>query len=81
MADTDTILSVVKEIEDKYDSVFIVGHNPGLTEFVNLMGDKTIENIPTLGIVALKCETKKWQNCGYHGAKTEFFIYPKMFKD
>jgi len=62
MADTDTILSVVKEIEDKYDSVFIVGHNPGLTEFVNLMGDKTIENIPTLGIVALKCETKKWQN-------------------
>lgn len=80
MADSDTILSVLKGIKDKYDSVFIVGHNPGLTEFANLMDNKTIENIPTLGIVALKCKIKKWQNCKYHSAKVEFFIYPKMFK-
>ncbi|KIM03816.1 MAG: phosphohistidine phosphatase [Sulfurovum sp. AS07-7] len=81
LADPNTILSAVKEINDKYDFVFIIGHNPGLTEFANLMSDADIENIPTLGIVALKCKIKKWKECRYHKASMEFFIYPKMFKE
>lgn len=80
LANTDTILSITQEINDKYDSVFIIGHNPGLSEFANLMSDADIKNIPTLGIVALKCKTKNWIECGYHKASMEFFIYPKMFK-
>ncbi|MBD3844044.1 MAG: histidine phosphatase family protein [Campylobacterales bacterium] len=80
LADPNTILSVVKEINDKYDSVFIIGHNPGLSEFANLMSDADIKNIPTLGIVAIKCKIKNWIECGYQ-ASMQFFIYPKMFKE
>jgi phosphohistidine phosphatase len=79
MADPDTILSIINEINDKANSIFIVGHNPGLTEFANLIDNKTIGNIPTLGIIALKYKIKKWKECKYHKSRVEFFIYPKMF--
>ncbi|MBD3788786.1 MAG: histidine phosphatase family protein [Campylobacterales bacterium] len=81
LADPDTMLSVVKSIDDKYRSIFLIGHNPGITEFANLMSDGEIENIPTLGIVALHCTSKRWEDCGYHHASLEFFIYPKMLKE
>lgn len=80
LANPKTILSLIQNVNDKYKSIFVVGHNPGITDFANLMSDADIENIPTLGIVALKCEVKKWKECKYHDAKVEFFIYPKMFK-
>ncbi len=80
LATPNTILSIIKNTNDKYKSIFIVGHNPGITDFANLMSDADIENIPTLGIVALKCKTKKWKGCKFNSAKVEFFIYPKMFK-
>lgn len=81
LATPNTILSIIKNTNDKYKSIFIVGHNPGITDFANLISDDNIENIPTLGIVALKCAVKKWEECKYHNAKVEFFIYPKMFKE
>ncbi len=80
LADSEAILSIIKNIDNKYDSVFIIGHNPGLTDFVNLMTNVNINNIPTLGIIEMKCESEEWRDCKYHKAKVEFFIYPKMFE-
>ncbi len=80
LASPDTIASIIQDIDNRYSSVFIIGHNPGLTDFANSAGDKTIENIPTLGMVALECFVPTWQECCMpNKAKTTFFIYPKMF--
>ncbi|MDD5548102.1 MAG: histidine phosphatase family protein, partial [Sulfurovaceae bacterium] len=68
LANPKTILSIIKNINDKHKSIFIVGHNPGITDFANLMSDANIENVPTLGIVALKCPLQSWKDCGYHDA-------------
>ncbi len=79
-ADPQEIIEIIKEIKDKYDTVFIVGHNPETTELTNLIADDTIYNVPTLGIVALDLSIKHWGEIKPEKIKLDFFIYPKMFK-
>ena len=73
--DEDTILSVVHTIKDKYNTVFLFGHNPGLTDFVNtLVAEETnIDNIPTCGIVAFNLYAESWQDVSWASAKILFF--------
>ena len=79
MAEPLDVISIINEIKDKYDNVFIVGHNPETTELTDLMLDDYIDNVPTLGIVALKLPIKHWKKLKPEKAKLRFFIYPKMY--
>ena len=79
MAEPIDVISIIKEIKDKHDNVFIVGHNPEMTELTDLMLDDYIDNVPTLGIVALKLPIKHWQKFKPEKIKLNFFIYPKMY--
>jgi len=79
-ADPLEIIDMIKEINDKYETVFIVGHNPETTELTDLMVDDYIDNVPTLGIVALNVPIKHWKKFKPEKAKLDFYIYPKMFK-
>jgi phosphohistidine phosphatase len=78
-ADSEMILSVVREVKSKHDTVCIFGHNPGLTDFVNaLMNEKMmIDNIPTCGVVAFNAEINDWKDLKFKGAKVMFFDFPK----
>jgi phosphohistidine phosphatase len=79
MAEPIDVISMIKEIKDKYNNVFIIGHNPETTELTDLIQDDYIDNIPTLGIVALKLPIKHWQKFKTEKVKLKFFIYPKMY--
>lgn len=80
MADPQTVQNLVKELKNKYESVFVVGHNPETTELSNMVTDTYIDNVPTLGIVSLKLPIEKWDKLCIGKGQVEFFIYPKMFK-
>lgn len=80
MAEPLDVISIIKEIKDKYDNVFIVGHNPETTELTDLMLDDYIDNVPTLGIVAFELPIKHWNKFKPETAKLNFYIYPKMYR-
>lgn len=67
----------VEDFDDKYDSVALFSHNPGITEFINSLNCSPIYNMPTCGIFALKVNTNHWK--AFTEAKKEFlfFDYPK----
>ena len=69
----DVILSAV----NKFDSIAIFSHNPGLTDFANLLTSTRIDNIPTCGVFAIKVKCEKWKE--FKNAEKEFwfFDYPK----
>lgn len=77
LAGTSTILSVLHELDDKYESVMIFGHNPGWTDFVNYISDIKIDNIPTCGIVAISFDVDHWSQIGEEKGNHLFFDYPK----
>jgi len=80
-ADLDQLLSVVQSIKDKHDVVMIFGHNPGLTEFVNELGNQNIDNLSTCGIVCYEFAIDSWQDVTYGKGKLRFHDYPKNKND
>ena len=77
----DTFYEVIKEADDKYDCISIFAHNPGLTDFANLLTDTRIDNIPTCGIFAIEADTEKWKNFKEASKKFLFFDSPKAGAD
>ena len=73
----ETLYDVISKTEDKFNSIAIFSHNPGLTDFANLLTETRIDNIPTCGIFAVKIDIKHWTD--FKEAKKEFwfFEYPK----
>ena len=42
------LLKEINAIDDRYNIVFLVGHNPGLTDLANSLSGDSIDNIPTV---------------------------------
>lgn len=84
-ASEETMLSVVQGISNKYHSLMIFGHNPGLTDFVNgLMDEESgfyTDNVPTCGIVAFSFEVDSWEEVNWKKGKVILYDYPKSKDD
>ena len=81
LARPEIILNVLAAQEDTHESIFLVGHNPALTELVNMFTDNHFKKFPTLGIFSLKLDIDSWENISeISNAKIDFFIFPKQFK-
>jgi phosphohistidine phosphatase len=59
----------------------IVGHNPSLTDFVNLFLKSPIDNLPTSGVVSFSFETDSWEKIPAARRKTNFILIPKEMQD
>jgi len=77
-ASNKQILEVINRIDDKYQNVLIVCHNPGITNVVNNLCDFFIDNIPTTGIVGLSFNND-WRNIRERSCSFLFFDYPKKY--
>lgn len=76
--DRDEIFNIIFSQNDELDSLMIVGHNPSLTQFVNLFLEEKIDLLPTSGIISLGFETGKWIEVIKVKCKTNFILFPKM---
>lgn len=76
-AATTVFYDVILTADNKFGSIAIFSHNPGITDFANLLTDTRIDNIPTCGVFAIKADCKHWDK--FRDAKKEFyfFYYPK----
>ncbi len=76
-AGEENFYEVVENFKNKWDSVAIVSHNPGITSFADSLTDTDIDDMPTCSIFAVKVDTDKWKN--FRAAKKEFwfFDYPR----
>ncbi len=79
MAEPETIYKKIKDVNNKVDTLFVVGHNPETTELSNMLTNEDIYNVPTLGIVAIKLPIEDWKEFKKGEGKMKFFIFPKMF--
>lgn len=71
---------VVDMIDDQFNTVFLVGHNPGLCDLANFLCKESFENIPTCGIVELDFNTPFWSDISKENSKLISFEYPKKYK-
>ena len=68
---------VIAEAGDKIKTIFIVAHNPGITEFVNQLSPGfSIDNMPTCGVVAAHVDAEEWNGFVIAARKVFLFEYP-----
>ena len=73
-----TILEIVRRQDDACSDLMLVGHNPGFTEFVNvLLPDFRLDNLPTAGIVAVEFDIETWREADTAAARFVFCDYPR----
>ncbi|HKY61276.1 MAG TPA: histidine phosphatase family protein [Gemmatimonadota bacterium] len=71
------ILAVIRGLEDGIDRVFLVGHNPGLTELVNELSEPAVDNVPTCGVVDLRLTAGGWAGISRANVRRQSFLTPK----
>jgi len=76
----EILMNVLTLQDDSYDSIFLVGHNPELTEFANFLIDENFLKMPTLGVLALRLNIDSWADITERCGEIEFFIQPKQFR-
>ena len=75
-----TLLKVIKQTDNTYNTIFLIGHNPGLTDLINYLSLETIENLPTSGAFAITFETDSWDSIDTGSGKLLFYEYPKKHR-
>jgi phosphohistidine phosphatase len=68
---------LLDSIDDKIDSIFIIAHNPTLTDVGEKLSGAILTNIPTCSIVAIAFEVESFKDITEESGKILFFDYPK----
>ena len=76
-ASTKTLLEIVRELDDRFSSAMLIGHNPSMTWLASELSGEPIHNMPTCAIAAIELDAEKWKKTGHCPAKLQFLDYPK----
>jgi len=76
-ADEEMLMNVIRDFPPQAETVFVFGHNPGFTWFVNGLCNVRIDNIPTCGCAVVELASDTWKNTSNDNNKLIAFEYPK----
>lgn len=73
----NSILDVIVAQDNGFNSLMLVGHNPGFTDFANYLVPGLTNNIPTAGVVSVELESDDWSLYDKPSAKLLLYDFPK----
>lgn len=76
-ATSQKFYDAIESLKDKYDTVALFAHNPGITDFINSLECSPVYNMPTCGVYAIKIKVKSWAGFRETSKEFLFFDYPK----
>ena len=77
-APAEIFFDVIKEVDDKFDTIAVFAHNPGITYFVNQLTAVRIDNVPTCAVFAVTINCNSWKDFAKAKKDFLFFDYPKL---
>jgi phosphohistidine phosphatase len=81
-ANYQTLLSILQETPHHYQSVCLIGHNPGLTQLVQALTE--MDSIPAMAagsIYALNVPIEDWHNLNLCNAEYVFYLSPDFLRN
>ena len=76
---TNEMISIIHTIDNQYNNIMMVGHNPTTTLLINKISNSHIDYVPTSGSVIIEFTISKWQHINNNGTLIDF-IHPKKLK-
>ena len=82
MGTTKALLSEIRKTSDSINTLFIFGHNPGMTDLVNYLGED-LTNLPTAAVFGFKFDVSKWGSINAENGIFWFYDFPRnaIFKN
>lgn len=81
LAAPDVLLETVRNLEEKSVHSLLVGHNPGMNDFVDkLLASTTIPGLPTCTAVIMGLPHEFWGLADWHEAQLIGYVTPKAIE-
>jgi len=71
-----TLFNLIREFDEKWESVLIVGHNPGFENLVRMLTGEAV-SMPTAALAKINLVIEKWHDLETDSNELEFLIRPK----
>lgn len=68
----------ILKLEDHLQTVILIGHNPGITEFANTLTRIQTDNMPTCSMFGVQLATNQWKDLPEKINSFLFYDYPKL---
>jgi phosphohistidine phosphatase len=75
-ASPNILLKWIHMQKDSYQTLFVIGHNPGLNELIKSLG-MDIENLPTSGQFGFSLKMISWSELNPENVRFWYLDYPK----
>ncbi|MBP1680189.1 MAG: putative phosphohistidine phosphatase [Proteobacteria bacterium] len=73
----ESYLDLIHSADDKHASIFIIAHNPTITEVGERLSGAILSNIPTCAIVCISFDVQSFKEITEESGHILFFDYPK----
>lgn len=80
LASRRRLIEAVGRQDDGFNSMLLVGHNPGLTELANYLIPGLTDNVPTCGVVCINLTSDAWDLTRTGDNELLLFDYPKKHR-
>lgn len=77
LADRHQLLGFLGSQDRKFNSIMLVGHNPGLTDLANYLHPSLTDNLPTCGVVSMRIDSDDWSLPPASAVEILVFDFPK----
>ncbi len=74
--DYDDVMLTLRKLDERWQAVAVVGHNPAITDLVNFLALEHLANIPTCGIALLRLDIRRWEALGAGTGTLEHYDFP-----
>jgi phosphohistidine phosphatase len=78
LASPGQIMAVLARQDDAFRDVIVCGHNPGLTDLANELGQAGIDNLPTAGLVTIALGLETWRDLPAARGEVTLIDYPRL---
>jgi phosphohistidine phosphatase len=77
MAGPADFFRVIASLDDGVGTAALFSHNPGITDFANLLGVARIDHFPTCSVLGIHADTAHWKDFETARKSFWFFDFPK----
>lgn len=72
-----SMVNLLEGLDDCYQKVMIVGHNPAMTSLLNILCDSSVHNMPTCAIAMIDFDMACWSEMSETGGTLQSYDFPK----
>ncbi|QHI69471.1 SixA phosphatase family protein [Tichowtungia aerotolerans] len=74
------LLDVVQGAEDFQETILLVGHNPGISEFLRVLLDRHHGDMPAASVAVINFDVPEWVDVVAGSGDLEWFMDPKILE-